>query len=48
MAHAEMEGIARFWVPPEHVWELDIGEAAGSEVRQGVRLDPEQWHASLL
>mmetsp|Transcript_33998 Transcript_33998/g.74607 ORF Transcript_33998/g.74607 Transcript_33998/m.74607 type:complete len:162 (+) Transcript_33998:273-758(+) len=41
MAQVEMEGIKRFWVPADHVWELDIGHPAGEEVRTGVQVDPE-------
>lgn len=41
-ARAEMEGIKRFTVPPDHVWELDIKEPTGSDVRHGVQVDPDE------
>ena len=41
-AKAEMEGLSRWWVADGHVWELDLAEAAGSECRKGVAVDPDE------
>ena len=41
-AHAEMDNVAKFWVPKEHMWNLDVKQAAGGETREGVDVDPEE------
>ena len=37
---AELEGVAKFWAPSDHVWNLDIKQGAGAEERHGVDVDP--------
>ena len=41
-ASAELEGVAKFWVPDEHVWDFDVKQAAGDEVRHHVKIDPDE------
>ena len=40
-AKANLEGVKRFWVPTQAVWDLDLQQSAGTETRQGVEVDPE-------
>lgn len=40
-ARAEMEGVAKFWVPDGHVWNFDVKQGASSEERNGVEVDPD-------
>ena len=42
--HAEMEGVAKFWVPPETTWNIDVKQGAGDDVRAGVEIDPDEEH----
>lgn len=42
MARADLEGVSKFAVPEDHVWHFDLKQAAGSEERSGVTIDPEE------
>ena len=42
MARAELEGVAKFWVPEGHVWHFDLKQSAGPETREGVEVDPDE------
>ena len=39
---AELEGVAKFTVPTDHVFQLDVKESAGSEERKDVQVDPDE------
>ena len=39
---AELEGVAKFSVPADHVFQLDVKESAGSEERKDVQVDPDE------
>ena len=41
-AKAELDGVSKFWVPPTHVWTLDVKQSTSDEVRSGVTVDPEE------
>ena len=41
-ARATLEGVDKFWVPPDHVWTIDVKSSAGSETREGVTIDPDE------
>ena len=42
MIKAELETVGKFWASEEHVWELDVQQSAGAEIRQGVQIDPDE------
>ena len=42
MIKAELENVGKFWASEEHVWELDVQQSAGAEIRQGVQIDPDE------
>jgi len=39
--NAELEGVAKFWVPQDTVWKLDVRQGSGTEERKGVDIDPD-------
>ena len=41
-AKAEMENVAKFWVPEDHVWIFDVKQGAGAEERKNVEINPEE------
>jgi len=41
-AHTEMEGVASLSVPETSTWTFNVQRSAGSEVREGVVIDPEE------
>lgn len=40
-AHAEMENVAKFWVPDDTNWTLDLQQGAGDDKRLGCVIDPD-------
>jgi len=40
-AKADLEGVAKFWVPDDTSWIFDVKQGSGSEERKGVEIDPD-------
>ena len=41
-AHAEIEGVAKFYPHAEATWTFDVKQGAGDDVRKGVVIDPDE------
>ena len=39
---AELEGVAKFWVPPETDWNFDVKQGSSAEERKGIAVDPDE------
>ena len=39
---AELENVAKFWVPEDATWTFDVKQGAGSEERNGIVVDPDE------